>query len=432
MKHETLKTGFGPLAKVGISFVIGLFIVMFIWAYTTNIKGAVAAFGNVEIIGKPKLVQHLDGGIVEAIFVDEGATIEKGQAIIRLDDTMLRANLAIYKSRLYDNLAIRDRLTAELGDWDAIVFKPLPNELKGYDTTTAQAAQVNIFKARKALNKGRKLRIKEKISQFEHQMEGLVGLKDSYSQQEVLINTELNSLVSLNKNKLIADNDLLASKRSLADIQGQYYESLSEIARIRNMVNDAELELIQVDREFQEEVVNYLKETKSRIYELTQQLVSTQSQLDRVNVVASISGRIHDLRAVTEGGVIKAGEVIAQIVSTSSDVYFDTKVSPVFIDQVHPKQIAKLRFSAFDQNTTPQIEGFVSEVSPTTKTDEATGQPYYTVTILADERELNKLGKSNLIPGMPIEAYLQTTDRTVLSYLVKPISDKIQRAFRER
>ncbi|WP_299030936.1 HlyD family type I secretion periplasmic adaptor subunit [uncultured Sulfitobacter sp.] len=401
------------------------------WAAQTEISGAVIAVGAIEVMGRPKSVQHLDGGIISALYVAEGDAVNEGDTLVQLDDTTLKANVRIYKSRLSEAMAMRDRLIAEQTDAAAITFAPLDPLVDPDFASLHRAGQTEIFEARKALEAGRKERLAEKADQYQNQIAGVDALIEAKKQQMVYIGEEIAAVQDLTDKGLARASQLRGLQRSEAELLGQIAEHQSELARIQNSIRDTEIELLQGRREITEEVVTQLRETVTQIEELRQQILSTSAQLERVGIRAPSTGRIHEMQFTTLGGVVPPGGTILQIVPRDEGFSFQTQVDPAAIDQVYVGQPAKVRFSAFNQRTTPELTGRVKDVSATTSVDEVSGLSFYRVEITLPDEELARLGDLELLPGMPVEAYLTTTQRTILSYLTKPLSDQLVQALRE-
>lgn len=426
-----LRTGMKWPGILGMLATVALLGGGSFWAATTEISGAVIAIGSVEVTGRPKSVQHLDGGIIDELRVSDGDFVDRGQVLVRLDDTTLLANLSIYRTRLSEALATRDRLVAEQREDATIAFAD-PDPLIGdVDHALHQSGQREVFLARQELEAGRKEQLTEKIRQFENQTTGVNALIEAKRQQLALVDDELTALKTLTEKGLARASQLLALQRSQADLLGQIAEHQSELARIQNSIRDTELEMLQGQRQTKEEVVTQLREITTTIQELRQQIQTTQKQLDRVAIRAPSSGRIHELQYTTIGGVIPPGGTILMIVPLDEGFGLRTRIDPASIDQVYPGQPAKVRFPAFNQRSTPELAGSVRDVSATTSVDEVTGQSFYWVDVAVSDMELARLGDLALVPGMPVEAYLTTTDRTVLSYLTKPLTDQLNQAFRE-
>lgn len=426
-----LKTGLNTGTIVGVLGAITFCVAVTAWAYLTEISGAIIAPGSIEVVGKPKSVQQLDGGVVEDILVTDGELVENGQVLMRLDGTLLAANVRIYKSRLSEAMAMRNRLIAEQNNASEIVFEMDEPLLDGVSVNIHVAGQSEIFAARRELEQGREEQLAEKVRQFQNQTDGVEALISAKEQQHAYLEEELAAQRQLTKKGLARASQLLGLQRSQADILGQIAEHRSELARIQNSVRDTELELLQGKRQLKEEAVTQVREVTTQVEELRQQLVSTMKQLDRIDIRAPSNGRIHEMQITTIGGVVPPGATILQIIPSDEGLGFKMRVDPASVDQVYVGQEATLRFSAFNQRTTPELDGFVKDISPTSIVDEATGQTFFWVSVMATEEELARLGDVELVSGMPVEAFLKTTDRTVLSYLTKPFTDQLNQAFRE-
>ncbi|MES0827430.1 HlyD family type I secretion periplasmic adaptor subunit [Ruegeria sp. SCP11] len=426
-----LKTSTGWPGLLGMAAAVTLLTGGTWWANTTEISGAIIAQGSVEVQGRPKAVQHLDGGIIETLHVRDGEQVEQGDVLIELDDTLLKANMAIYRTRLSEAMALRDRLLAEQLDLTEISFAEIDPLLTEEAVHVHQAGQQQIFQARIELENGRKEQLAEKIRQFENQTIGVNGLIEAKERQLTYINEEIAAQTTLTDKGLSRASQLRSLQRNEADLLGQIAEHKSELARIQNSVRDTELELLQGQRQTKEELVTQLRETITSIQELRQQILTTRKQLDRVDIRAPNSGRVHEMQFSTVGGVVSPGGLILQIVPLDEGFVLRTRIDPSAVDQVYIGQPANVRFPAFNQRTTPELRGSVTGISASTSVDEATGLSFYWVTVSVEPEELAWLGNQELVPGMPVEAYLTTSDRTVLSYLSKPLLDQVNQAFRE-
>ncbi|MGB0508066.1 MAG: HlyD family type I secretion periplasmic adaptor subunit [Pikeienuella sp.] len=425
---KTELTGVGRLAAIA---VVGLLIVAVSWASLTRIKGAVIASGAIAVVGKPKSVQHLDGGVVEAILTADGEKVAEGQSLIRLDGTLLSANLEIYRNRLAVAQARKARLTAEREGADTITFGIVGSLVKGVDIEVRRAGQQEVFETRAAVRAGRRAQLDEKINQFGNQVLGVEALTQSKKDQLTFLEIELNAVKSLEEKGLARAPQLLSLQRSAADLLGQIAEHQSELARISNSIRDTELEILQGENQFREETVSELTETTATIEELTQQILSTEKQLERIDIKSPVGGVVHELQVTTIGGVVAPGATVVQIIPLDRGYEIEARVDPVAIDQLFIGQQANLRFVALNQRTTPELLGQITAVSPDIVYEEATGLSYYRARIEIDKAERSRLGDIDLIPGMPVEAFVQTDDRTVMSYLLRPLADQLGRAFRE-
>lgn len=421
----------GRSGRLTFALALGLFGTLALWASLTPIAGAIMAPGTVAVMGKPKSVQHLDGGIVRDILVSDGDRVSAGDVIMRLDATLLTANLEIYLGRLGEAHAQAARLQAEAAGAKDITFPDPPDLLAGRDISVAEAAETAIFQAHVDVLAGRRAQHEEKIAQFGNQIAGVDALIAAKREQLGYVEKDIDRFQALLEKQLVRESDMLSLQSTRADILGQISEHISERARIENSIRDTELAMIQLDREARERAVTELREVTTAMGELTEQIVSTKKQLERVDIRAPIDGFVHDMQIVTIGGVVPPGAVIAQVVSHDGTTALELHVAPAAIDQVFPGQEVRLRFSAFNQHSTPEITGAVALVSATTLVDKMTGAPYYLVTAHVSAEELGRLAGQHLVPGMPVEAFISTGSRSAASYLLKPFTDQLVRAFRE-
>ena len=421
----------GRSGRLVFLIALALFFTLWLWAILTPISGAIMASGSVAVQGKPKSVQHLDGGIVRDILVSDGDRVAAGDVLMQLDDTLLAANLEIYLGRLGEAYAQAARLAAEAAGADQIEFPIPPDLLADRDLSLAKMAETAIFTAHAEVLSGRRAQFQEKIEQFGNQIDGVDALITAKREQLGYIEKDVERIQALLDKKLARESEILSAQSTRADILGQISEHISERARIENSIHDTELEMIQLGRETHEKAVTELREVTTSIGELTEQIVSTKKQLERIDIRAPVDGYVHDMQIVTVGGIVPPGALIAQIVPFEGKADFELHVDPASIDQIFAGQEVRLRFSAFDQHSTPEIIGQVHLVSATTLVDKITGAPYYLVTAKVSPAELERLEGKDLVPGMPVEAFISTGSRSAASYLLKPFTDQLARAFRE-
>jgi HlyD family secretion protein len=399
---------------------------------TVPLSGAVIASGRVVVRGKPQLVQHLDGGIIKAIEVRNGDLVRKGDVLVRLDEASLKANLDIYLNRLREALAKRARLESERDDSETVVFNAEAFESFGLGDMTAHTQrQQSIFQARRASRSGEVEKLKEKIGQFENQIDGLEGLIGAKTEQLNSIKVELESLNELLEKGIATKTRVYNQERMKSDLSGQIVEHAAELARISNAIRETEVSIIQVDRAFKEKVLSELSEAATQAEDLSQQISATRKQLERIEVRAPVSGIVHELSVNTIGGTISPHGTLMQIIASDDGVDVEVNIDPNTIDQVALGQDAALRFPSVNQSTTPEIISAVERISPSSVTDERTGLSFYRVVLSVTPQQLGQLQGLRLIPGMPVEAYVRTGDRTMASYLAKPFVDHLNRAMRE-
>ncbi|MEM7070065.1 MAG: HlyD family type I secretion periplasmic adaptor subunit [Pseudomonadota bacterium] len=429
-----------PALKTSGQFVIlsgfAIFILLFVaggaWAMLANLSGAVIATGQVAVLGKPKIIQHLDGGIVAEIAVDNGHRVAKDDILIKLDDTLLTANSNIYKNRLLEAVAQRSRLVAERDDLAHVLWNDEVLPLFGMTISVeARQGQEKLFDARRATRDGQVSQLREQINQYQNQKKGINALNSSRDAQLGFLEEELTGVRSLNQQGLSPKSQLMALERQREEIIGLIAEQHAELARIQNSISEAEIQILQIGREFRQNVLTELRQAEQEVNEMTQQLHATYKQLERIDIKAPVAGIVHELSVYTIGGVIGPGNPVLQIIPQDEGFEIEANVEPQFVDEIHPGQSATLRFSAFNQRTTPELKGYVKGVSADVVVDEQTGLTFYKIRLGVSENELSRLNDQPLIPGMPVEVFIKTRERTAFNYLTKPLIDQINRAFRE-
>ncbi len=429
----TVNTNFARPMRVGLAILALLVFGGFGWMAAVPLSGAVIANGSILVRAKPQLVQHLDGGLVKAIEVHNGDLVKKGDVLVRLDEATLVANIDIYRNRLNEAVAKKSRLEAERDGLKTITFDDaIADKYNLGDRASYRQRQTNIFEARRASRTGEVEKLHEKIGQFESQIEGLEGLIQAKKDQFRSITEELDVLRTLLSKGIATRTRVLNQERLQSDITGQIAEHTGELARVKNAIRETEVAIIQVDRSFRENVLSEFTETSTQVEDLTQQIGATQRQLDRVEIRAPVTGIIHELGVNTVGGTVPPNGTLMQVIATDGGLDIEVSVEPNAIDQVAIGQDAVLRFPAFNQRTTPELNGTVERISPSSVTDEKTGMSFYRVKISLSDSEMARLGDLHLMPGMPVEAFIRTAERTTLSYLMKPLTDNFNRAMRER
>ena len=400
------------------------------WAARTEISGAVIAPAAVIVDSNVKQVQHPSGGTVETIHARDGDLVSAGDILIKLDATIARARLAIVDKRLVEFKVRQARLWAERDGAEEMAAPRLSHEELAAAEDTLKAER-RLFDLRKQARSGFKLQLRERIAQLKAEIEGLAAQVASKRAEIVLMQRELESARTLWKKKLMPISKITALEREATRLDGQRAQLITKIAATRGRIAETELQIIQIDRNLASEVARELRQIDATMGELVERQVASRDQLQRTEVRAPQSGAVHRSKVHTIGGVIGAGETVMMIVPSSDKLMVEAQVAPRDIDQLFFGQQALLRFSAFNQRTTPEIEGKIENISADVTVDDKSDKRYYTVRISVAADDVNKLGDVKLVPGMPVEAFIRTKDRTVLSYLVKPLSDQVQRAFRE-
>jgi HlyD family secretion protein len=403
------------------------------WAFRTELAGAVTASGSVVVDSNVKKVQHLTGGIVGQLLVREGDRVEAGDTVVRLDDTVLQAGLAIVTKGLDEMRARKARLVNERDGSETIVF---PSDMIGRTPSPELAAAMDserkLFDLRRAARHGQKSQLRQRIAQLEDETRGYVALQAAKTEEIELIQRELGGVQSLWEKKLIPINRLTVLEREAARLKGELAQSIASSAQVRGKISEIELQIIQIDQELSSEVAKELREVDGKIGEFVERKVTAEDQLKRVELRAPQSGIVHQLGIHTIGGIVSAADPVMLIVPESDLLSVEARVSPQDIDQLYLGQPTTLRFSAFNQRTTPEIQGTISRISADVSPDQRTGQNFYTARVAIAADQLARLGNVKVLPGMPAEIFARTYDRNVLSYFTKPLTDQIVRAFRER
>ena len=403
------------------------------WGTTAVISGAVVASGSLVVDSNVKKVQHPTGGIVGELRVRDGDHVHAGDIVVRLDETITRANLAIVSKGLDELMARKARLESERDGWDTIVFPAqLVAGASDPDRAAAMDSERKLFNLRKTARSGQKAQLRERVAQLGEEIAGLTAQQNSKSKEISLVERELAGVRDLWSKNLVQINRLTALEREAARLDGERGQLVAAAAQAKGKVAETALQILQIDQDIASEVAKELREVDGKIGEFVERKVTAEDQLKRIDVRAPQDGTVFQLAVHTVGGVITAGDPIMLIVPEADNLAVEVKVNPQDIDQLQLNQKAILRFTSFNARTTPEIEGVVTRISADISTDQRTGQSYYTLRISLPPEQVQHLGDVKLLPGMPVEAFVQTGDRTMLSYLMKPLHDQFVRAFREK
>ena len=402
-------------------------------AATTELSGAVIAPGSLVVDSNVKKVQHPTGGVVGELRARDGDKVKAGDIVVRLDETITQANLAIVVKSLNELQSRLARLEAERDNLDTLVF---PAELlaRAGDSELARSmsGERNLFEFRKSARAGQKAQLRERIAQLKEEIQGLTGQVAAKKRETELIGQELEGVRDLWRKNLVQIQRVTALERDAARLEGERGQLIASTAQAKGKISEIELQILQIDQDLRSEVAKDLREVQGKIAELVERKVAAEDQLKRIDIRAPQNGMVHQSTVHTVGGVITPGEAIMLIVPEADALTVEAKLAPQDIDQVRVGQTAALRFSAFSQRTTPELDGVVSRVSADLTTDQRTGAAYFVVRITLSDSEIARLGGLRLVPGMPVETFIRTGERTVLSYVMKPFTDQINRSFRSR
>jgi HlyD family secretion protein len=423
--ESELKTGLRVLI-VGVGIVGG-------WATLVPLSGAVIVPGTLVVESDVKKIQHPAGGVVANIPVRDGMRVRAGELLLHLDETQPRANAQVLAQQLDQ---IRARLARLMAERDGMEGPQMPHEMASRvgdsDISRLWASEVSLFNSRTAARRSAKELLHSHIGQLGEQISGLDAQIKSKATQHQLISGELEGVDSLYQKGLVPLTRKTSLQREAARLDGERGQVAAAIAEAKSKISEAGLQDVRADHDFRTEVMKDLREAQDKEAELVEKSTAAQDLLRRVDLRAPTNGIVHQLSVHTVGGVITPGEVVMEIVPESDELQIEAKLPPQEIDHVHSEQRAYIRFSAFNQRTTPQLEGVVSYVSPDLNHDRqknANAAPYYTVRVTLPSSERRRLGGLQLVSGMPVEVFLQTGGRTMMSYLLKPITDQFLRTF---
>ena len=416
---DDMPTSDRGIRRVGLTIVLVTFGIFGTWAAFAPLSNAVHGSGFVTVQSYRKTVQHLEGGIVKELLARDGDTVKKGDPLIVLDESQLSAEYESTRNQLIVARYKEARLRAERDQLDAIP----PVELKGTDSDRAQealAGEQQVFMSRKASRLGEISVQRERISQLKEQIRGLEdmirtkqGLENSYS-------GEIVQLKDLLAQGFVDNQRLLESQRRLDMLRTEVADHKSTIAKTKLQISETELQIVQLDKKFNADVADELAQVQAQVFDLQEKEAALNDRLSRIVIRAPENGMVLDTKVHTVGGVVQAATPLMDIVPINSDLVVEAKVAPNDIDRLELGKTADIRFSAFNNATTPVIEGKLTRISADRLTDERSGDPYYLVRVKVTDDGMKKLANRKLQPGMPAEVLINAGDRTMLEYLLKP------------
>ena len=425
--EDLVETSMEIPRRVGLGIFILVFIIFGGWAALAPIDGAARAPGQVTVKTYKKAVQHLEGGIVKSILVKNGDIVSKDQPLLEMDNTQPLTQLEIANSQLFALQAREARLIAERDRLSSVRF---PENLNGANAREEVVSQTSIFEARKAALEGSIEVLEQRVEQLESKLIGLAALKQS---KETLANSFANELAdtrSLLEEGFSDKSRLRSVERSLATYQGEAADLSATISSTQVQIGETKIQILQLNREFQNQVVNELGDTQTRLKDVQERITALTDIVNRTIVRAPVSGVVNGMQVHTEGGVVGAGTTIGEIVPLTEELILEAQVSPMDIDRVFEGQIAKIRFSSFGSKT-PMIEGKLLNLSADAMVDQNTGASYYLARVEVTGEGMANLDGLELLPGMPAEVLISTGSRTLLQYLFKPFSNALARSFIE-
>jgi HlyD family type I secretion membrane fusion protein len=398
------------------------------WAVHAQLTGAVIAQGKVAVRKQVKLIQHRDGGIVGEIRVANGDAVNAGDVLIRLDETQTKAELGVLKGQLAE---LQGRRTRHVAERDGAAAMKFAADFESNPLTAEIArGEIRLFNENHAVREARRDQLSLQIAQFEEQVRGMMAQQEANANERTMVKDDLDRLTPLYTKGFIEIGKIRTMERDLVKIDGLKGEIDANIARVKGQISEARIKIIELDQQARTDGQRDLREVDGKLAELQERIVASQDRLSRMVIRSPISGIVNELAVNSVNGVIAPKETLMSIVPESAELVVEAKLSPTDIDQAAAGQPARLRFSAFNQRTTPEIPGTVETIGAAATLEPATGQTYYLSTI-AIAGGLRQIAGKPIMPGMPVEVFLSTGDRSAFSYLIKPFTDQMMRSFRE-
>ncbi|MBV1863545.1 MAG: HlyD family type I secretion periplasmic adaptor subunit [Rhodobacteraceae bacterium] len=418
------------IGMLGVAALIG---VLGIWGHFATISGAVIVSGMVQVESSRQVVQHPQGGVIASIEIKEGDLVEAGSVLARFDDKIVQSERAIVATQLQEIQARKARLIAERNEDSDISFgeELLHKSQNDAEVLEFLHGQTRLFEARRESLSKQVEQLSQRKDQIGIQIQGASSQLTALQNQLGFIDEELVSQRDLLAKGLAQASRVLSLQREEARLQGSVGELKASMARGKGQIIETDLQILQLQSQRREEAISTLRDLSFSEIELAERLITLEETLERMSIRAPMSGIVHGLTIHTIRSVVRPAEPILYIVPSDSPLIISSRIEAIHVDQVHVGQPASMRFSTFEQRTTPEIFGKVSKVSADVFQDQATGVSYYSAEIEPNEGEIERLGDVEILPGMPVETYIKTTDRSPLSYLVKPFADYFNRAFRE-
>jgi HlyD family secretion protein len=422
------------LLAVSAFALVCVFVLGFgIWATQAPLESAAIAGGAIEAESSRKTIQHLEGGIIGRILVKDGDAVEAGQALVRLDDTRPRAALQVLQGQLWDAQAREARLLAERDGQSAIQYPQALLDVVKDNPAVSEIlnGQNKIFDTRRRLQESRIDVIRQRKAQTEREIEGLRFQEGAAAKRGAIIREELASVQPLVTKGLQTKPRLLQLEREQAEIEGRRGDTLAQIARAQQAVGEADAQILKLESDLHSEVAQTLRETQSQIFQLLERIQAATDVLARTEIRAPEAGTVTELRIHTPGGVVAAGEPLMDLVPRQDRLIVRAQVKPDDIDLVRPGLQALVRLLPYKQRRVPPVEGVLTYVSADRQVDKQTEQVYYVARIQLDDATLRQLPDVEIMPGMPVEILIKTGKFTVAHYVMRPVLDSFNRAFRE-
>lgn len=403
-----------------------------LWASLAPLDKGVPLSGTVTVATSKKAVQHLTGGTVEAILVKEGDVVKAGDVLVRMNAVQATVNADIARVQYFTSRTAEARLIAERDGAKNIVFPPELESVRNDPRVTSNIRmQQQLFSSRQSAIQSELAAIDENVAGMVLQNKGLQESRDGKKLQLQFLKEQLDGMRDLAREGYVARNRLLELERTHAQLSTAISEDLSNIGRGQRQISEFRLRRIQRQQEYQKEVRTQLSEVQKEADTLANRLTGLDYDIANLMVKSPVDGTVVAMNVFTHGGVIAPGFRMMDIVPSNDPLVVDGQLPVHLIDKVHPNLKVELIFSAFNQNLTPHVPGIVTQVSADRLVDEKSGQPYYTVKAKVAPEGMKLISSLQVRPGMPVELFVKTGERTMMNYLVKPVLDHLKMSMTE-
>ncbi|MEM9764731.1 MAG: HlyD family type I secretion periplasmic adaptor subunit [Pseudomonadota bacterium] len=422
----------GPI-RLGLLAVVILIGGFGTWAVGSNIAGAIVASGVIEVDQNRQAIQHPDGGVVADLMVEEGAMVAAGDVVLRLEGAEMASELSVIRGQLHEVRARRTRLEAERDGQETLTFDAglLDQAARDDSLDDILRGQANLFAARHETMAREIDQLARQSEQIEDEIEGLHAQRTALERQRELIALDLEAQQSLMERGLTQSTRVLTLQREEAAIAGSIGEIAAQIAQAAVRLSEIELAVLQIETQRREQAIAELREVRVQEETMAEQERELARRMDRMDLRAPVSGVVYGMTVFGAQSVVRPAEPVMFLVPQDRPLVIAARIDAIHVDQVFPGQSATLRFPAFDTRTTPELAGRVTRISADAFTDETTGASFYDVQLILEDGEAARILDLTFLPGMPVEAFIKTEERTPIEYLVRPLTDYFNRAFRE-
>ncbi|HGJ5873428.1 MULTISPECIES: HlyD family type I secretion periplasmic adaptor subunit [Arsenophonus] len=403
-----------------------------LWSALAPLDKGVPVSGNVIVAGNHKTIQHQYGGIIEQLSVNNGEKVQAGQILLTLNTVEVHSEYSI-KLKQYHELLVREaRLLAEQQGKKRLIISPaLQHEMKEHDVSELLQLNQQLLENQYQVLQLELASIKEKITGLDAILYAQQQKAKSQKTQLTMLLQQLEGLRELEKNGYIARNTLLETENKYTEVDGNLAQTLGDISRIQHQILEQKLLSEKLQQEYQKDVHAQLADTQTKINHTNSELVKAKFILANAQIRAPVAGTIIGMSVFTEGGVIVAGQKMMEIVPDDQPLLVDARVPVQLIDQVKLGLPVELQFTAFNQSTTPKVEGNVTMISADRLLNEQTGEPYYLLQVQVNDKNRQRLNQLTIKPGMPVEVFIRTGERSLLNYLFKPLFDRLHMSLNE-